>query len=170
MIKMAPKVHGQGGAKGHHTKESEDIHCHRKKRLNQINHQKKRNRKKHMKRTIKIVKAVTKPEILKQWAKKERLIAKRDLKNKKIRKFTFYCRLLAIDSLYLKHMPKRVIRINKKAVFRPPTKGTLGKTQKKDILERLNEMEAGTVTMKEIVDKQVRKLQKDFPKTFTKAA
>ena len=167
---MAPKVHGQGGAKGHNTKENEHLNKHRKKRLKQIKHQAERKRKKHKKRAIRIIRAVTKPEILKQWARKERLIAKRDLKNKRIRKFTFYCRLLAIDSLYLKHMPKRAIKINKHTVFRPSTKGTLGKTQKNDILERLNEMETKTITMKEIVDKHVKKLGKTLPKTFAKAA
>jgi len=160
------KTHGTGTRAKHDRKESIDRHKHKerqsKRRLNRLL----RNRNKKGRKAVRTVKAVTEPEILKQWARKERLTARKEVKERKIRQFTFYCRLLAIDALYLKHMPKRAVRIEKNVIFRPSKKGILSTQQKKDILEKLNEMETNQFNRKEQFKKQVGKLKKRLPKTI----
>lgn len=165
---MAKKIHGCGGAKGHQAHEG----INRLKRVKTKNElhlrQSERRKRKRNKKLVKTIKSIATPEILKEWARKERLTARKEVTKRKIRQFTFYCRLLAIDALYLKHMPKRAIRIDKLTIFRPSKEGTLSRTEKRDILEKLNEMETNLFSRKEMVKKQMEKLKKGLPKTITK--
>ena len=163
-MRMARKTHGTGTVARHRRKEVKDLLEHKKYRDKQLLKKFMHKQRKKNKRTVKIVKAITKPEILEQWARKERLTAKKQLRERKIRQFTFYCKMLAIDALYLKHMPKREIRIQKDIVFRPSKKGVLSEQQKKDMIEKLSEMETKTFNRKKLVKRQMEKLKKGLPK------
>ncbi len=166
---MARKRHSTGTKASHKRKEIRDLLSHLDKRKQQLLSQFMRRQRKKNKRLVRTVRSVAAPEILKQWARNEQLIARKQVKERRIRQFTFYCRLLAIDTLYLKHMPKQAIRIQKGVSFRPPKEGILSKARKRDILEKLNEMETTLFKTKKALEKQVKKLQKNLPQTLPKA-
>jgi len=165
---LARKIHGSGGAKGHQALEGNKRFEHSENKNKQLLRKSQGRKRKQNRKLVNVIKSIATPEILREWARKEQLTARKEVKERKIRQFTFYCRLLAIDALYLKHMPKRAIKINKSVTFRPPKKGTLSKAQKRDILEKLNGMETNQFNRKEQAKKQVEKLKKRLPKTIAK--
>ena len=158
-------THGTGTKARHDRLHSEKRLKHLKKRNKQLTNKFIKNQLKKNRRITRNIKAIFRPEILKQWAIKEQLIAKKELKERKIKQSTFLCRMIAIDALYTKKMPKNAVRIKKGVVFNPPKKGILSKQQKKDIFEKLNEMETKKFNRKEAVKKQTEKLEKRLPKT-----
>jgi len=165
---LAKKTHGTGTRARHKRKERSDLFGRlEKKRQQRLNQLLRRQRGKNA-RLAGIVKNITAPEILKQWARYQRLLARKQLKSRAIRQFTFYCRLLAIDALCLKHLPKEPIRIQKGVIFRPPKEGILSKARKKDIFERLEEMKTNTLERKKRVNAEIEELQKTLPTTIRK--
>jgi len=166
VIGLARKTHNTGTRARHSTKEAHDQINHSNKRKQQLLKQAIRKQKKKGKRLVSIIKRISAPELLKQWVRVEKAKAREQLNGRKIRQFTFYCKLLAIDAIYAKRMPKRAVRIKKGVVFRPSKGGLLSKAQKRDMVEKLNAMETGVLKRKQQVKKQAEKLEKTLPKAL----
>ena len=177
---MAPKVHQRGGVKGHRSRESRDLVNHFEKRNKQLLKKfLKRQRKKEGTRTeknkiiAKAVKVISGREIIKKWADKERHIARRQLERKRIKPFTYYCKLLALDALFSRHLPKGPVELGdkkKKKTYSLRKKTLLTETKKRDIGEKIHEIGATTAKTKKEVSKQMRNLRKTLPKELRKIA
>ena len=162
---MARKIHGTGGAKGHQALEANKQLKRLENRNKLLLRQSLRRRRKHDRNLVNAIKSIAAPEILREWARKEQLIARRQLSRRKIRPFTFYCKLLAMDALFSKKRPVKQIKVGK-VKYRPTKNALLDKTTKNDILEKLNEIGASNAKIRKEVAKQMRNLRKILPKTI----
>lgn len=163
---MGRKVHGQGGSKGHYAKEFAKSWQNANRTNALITRKRQARQKKINAKLVHVIKGLGAQETLKQWARKEMLGAKRQLEKKAIRPFTFYCKLLAADAVFSERWPKQQIKVRKGFVYSPAESQLLGKTQKSDIFEKLNEIGATTAAIKKEVAKQEKNLKKSLPKTI----
>ena len=165
---VSRKVHGMGGRKGHHASERRAFVRRGEKQLEQaLRHAKKREGKRN-RRLVRAIRGIAAPEIFGQWARFQLLIARRQVRNGKISQLTFYCKLLAMDRLFLENS-KRTREIRGRIGCKPAKDSLLGKAEKRDIVESINGLGASVADVKREVSKQERDLRKTIPKSLLKS-
>lgn len=165
---VSRKVHGRGGKKGHHAREMQASFWRNEKQLEQALRRTKTREGKRNRRLVRKIRGIATPEIFGQWARFQLLVARRQVEKGKISPLTFYCKLLAMDRLFLENS-KRTMEIRRRIGCKPAKNSLLGKTQKKDIDENINALGASIADVKKEVSKQERNLRKTIPKTLLKS-
>lgn len=163
------KTHGTGTTSRHRAKERRDLLARAEKRRKRLLKQRLNRQRKKSKKLVEIIRRISAPEILREWARKEGLAARKLLRERRIRPFTFYCRLLALDAIFSKRQPKKKIKVGKNT-YALGKRVLLDETQKRDIREKLNEIGVTTAAIRKEVHKQERNMRKTLPKSVQKSA
>lgn len=165
---MVRSTHGSGARTKHQAKEFHDVLTRNEKRGRQILKQTLRRHRKKSKKIIFLLRGISAREILKEWTRKEGLVAKKQLREKKIKPFTFYCKLLALNNIFSNHRHKKMAKVGK-TVYTVGKRTLLDKTKERDIRENLNEIGATTAMIRKEVNKQERNFRKTLPKIIQKS-
>ena len=164
---VSRKVHGEGGSKGHHTRERQASFWRNEKQIEHLLRRAKKRREKRNRRLVRAIRGIAAPEIFGQWARFQLLVARRQVRNGKISQLTFYCKLLAMDRLFLENS-KRTMEIRRRVGCGPAKDSLFDKTWRRDIDENINALGASNAVVKKEVSKQERNLRKTIPKSLLK--
>ncbi|MFA4855071.1 MAG: hypothetical protein WC634_00605 [archaeon] len=165
---VSRKVHGRGGRKGHHARERQASFWRNEKQLAQALRRAKTREGKRNRRLVRAIRGIAAPEIFGQWARFQLLVARRQVEKGKISQLTFYCKLLAMDKLFLENS-KRTMEIRRRVGCGPAKGSLLGKTWRRDIDENINALGASNAVVKKEVSRQERNLRKIMPKSLLKS-